>query len=313
MDRQAFRKPHEPWVAAGGIDCQAADMVATISAEMPLGDVQKHLAEIGQWFPIDGALDRAIGDLVAENSTGPLRLGYGAWRDLLLGCQFRIAGEELITAGGRTMKNVAGYDLTKFMIGQRGVFGKIVTITVRTYRKPAGALAARFAASDRFIETIIDTPLRPRWAILKRREPDDVELWCGWLDETDALKFFEEQLPALSPIEILRQTVDEEQTLRGNLWDLAGDLGGDYFRASVPPIAILEFSGKSKLKNWAADAAFGIVRGNYSSEEIEPIELSANAVGGSVVFHSKDAEPRWKATAEELEILNRLREAFAAK
>ena len=63
------------------------------------------------------------------NSTGPLRLGFGAWRDLLLGAQFYNGRGELITAGGRTVKNVAGYDLTKFMVGQRGVFGRLLTLT----------------------------------------------------------------------------------------------------------------------------------------------------------------------------------------
>ena len=65
----------------------------------------------------DGAT-KALGRLVEHNSSGPLRLGYGAWRDLLLGCQFHNGRGELITAGGRTVKNVAGYDLTKFMVGQ---------------------------------------------------------------------------------------------------------------------------------------------------------------------------------------------------
>jgi hypothetical protein len=291
------------------MDCQAADMVATISGDLLLGEVQRRLAEIGQWLAIDGGADRSVGDLVAENSSGPLRLGYGAWRDLLLGCQFRTATGELITAGGRTMKNVAGYDLTKFMVGQRGEFGEIVTLTVRTYRKPAGAIAARFAASDRFIETIIATPLRPRWGILCRRETGAAELWCGWLDEIDALNFFQEQLPALSPIEILRQTVAEDEILRGQLWEFSGE----YFRASVPPIRILEFARQAGLQNWSADAAFGIVRGNYSAQEIERIEKAAESVGGSVLFQSKNNDPRWRATAQEREILSRLRLAFTGK
>ena len=60
----------------------------------------------------------------------------------MLGCQFRIATGERITAGGRTMKNVAGYDLTKFMVGQGGVFGQVETIVTRTYRRPSGAPGA---------------------------------------------------------------------------------------------------------------------------------------------------------------------------
>src|SRR5207344_1331571 len=100
------------------------DLSATFAADVTLGAAQAKLREHGQWLPIDGGNDETLGALVERNSTGPLRLGFGAWRDLLLGAQFTNGDGELITAGGRTVKNVAGYDLTKLMVGQRGVFGK---------------------------------------------------------------------------------------------------------------------------------------------------------------------------------------------
>src|SRR5687767_4207407 len=109
------------------------DMYAIVAADVALARVQETLAAKGQWLPIDGDPNTTVGQLIETNSTGPLRLGYGHWRDLLLGAQFTNGRDELISAGGRTMKNVAGYDLTKFMVGQRGVFGKLVTITTRTY------------------------------------------------------------------------------------------------------------------------------------------------------------------------------------
>src|SRR5688500_14037026 len=99
-------------------------MSATIAADVTLAQVQNALAPTGQWLPIDGQPDLPIGQLVETNSSGPLRLGYGHWRDLLLGAQFHNGSGDLITAGGRTVKNVAGYDLTKFMVGHRGVFGR---------------------------------------------------------------------------------------------------------------------------------------------------------------------------------------------
>src|SRR5258705_6516880 len=139
-----FRSNHTPLVAPGGMECFARDMTVTISADVTLSAAQGKLAEFNQWLPIDGDVQSAVGELVESNSTGPLRLGYGAWRDLLLGVQFNNGRGELVTAGGRTVKNVAGYDLTKFMVGQRGIFGRVVTLTTRTYRRPASALLARF-------------------------------------------------------------------------------------------------------------------------------------------------------------------------
>src|SRR4051812_25752197 len=142
-----FRANHTPLVAPGGIECFERDMTVTISADVTLAAAQAKLAEFNQWLPIDGDMQIALGELVESKSTGPLRLGYGGWRDLLLGVQFLNGRGELITAGGRAVKNVAGYDLSKFMVGQRGIFGRLVTLTTRTYRRPTDALLARFGAN----------------------------------------------------------------------------------------------------------------------------------------------------------------------
>ena len=208
-----FRKPREALVGPGEMDCHAADMTATFAADVPLNVAQAKLAQIDQWIPVDGNPEFTVGRLVEENSTGPLRLGYGAWRDLLLGCQFRIATGELITAGGRTVKNVAGYDLTKFMIGQRRIFGSVVTITMRTYRRPAAALLARFDPSDRWISGKIATPLRRRWAILTSSA-----LWCGWLDGAIEIDFFEKLVARESPAELVRRSLDQDIAHRAKLW-----------------------------------------------------------------------------------------------
>src|SRR5215212_8366616 len=146
-----FRPQRPPIVSPGDMELHERDMTATFSADVTLAAAQERLAAIGQWLPVDGDASWTLGRLVEINSTGPLRLGYGAWRDLLLGCQFLNGAGELITAGGRTVKNVAGYDLTKFMVGQGGVFGRLVTLTTRTYRRPTVALLARFPARQAII------------------------------------------------------------------------------------------------------------------------------------------------------------------
>src|SRR5204863_9510330 len=123
-------------------------MTVTFTAEFRRANAQAKLRELVQWLPVDGPESWTLVRLVETNSSCPLRLGYGAWRDLLLGCQFHNGRGELITAGGCTVKNVAGYDLTKFMVGQGGTFGELVTITTRTHRRPEAALLARFPARE---------------------------------------------------------------------------------------------------------------------------------------------------------------------
>src|SRR5688572_11219678 len=171
-----FRPDNAPLVPPGGIECHERDMTVTVSADVALSALQRRLGEMAQWLPVDGDPQATVGRLVEGNSTGPLRLGYGAWRDLLLGCQFHNGLGELITAGGRTVKNVAGYDLTKFMVGQHGVFGRVVTITVRTYRKPEAALLATFAPDVRRLNALLTTPARPQWSVLTSDA-----LLCGYL------------------------------------------------------------------------------------------------------------------------------------
>ena len=181
---RSFRPQRPPLVAPGEIEHHVADLTVTAAADVTLAELQQKLGEQDQWLPIDGEPSQPVGKLIETNSTGPLRLGFGAWRDLLLGMQFTIGDGRLITAGGRAMKNVAGYDLTKFMVGQFGMLGQIVTITARTNKRPAAALLAKFDRSDKLIGELLPTSSRPQWAMLA-----EGFLWCGYLGDEKTITF----------------------------------------------------------------------------------------------------------------------------
>jgi hypothetical protein len=215
--------------------------------------------------------------LVETNSTGPLRLGYGAWRDLLLGCQFLNGRGELITAGGRTVKNVAGYDLTKFMIGQRGIFGRLVTITTRTYRKPVAAILTRFAPDSRLINRLLPTPCRPQWLVHTSQAT-----LCGYMGDQRTIEYYRRALPAHHPLEIIERTLEADMEHRAQLWRAAGIDGS--FRAAVPPVKTLEFAAATAVPDWSADGAFGIVIGIADQLQQDKIRSAAQAAGGSVYF-----------------------------
>jgi FAD/FMN-containing dehydrogenase len=178
------RPPCSALVEPGRVRHYAPDMTVTASADVRLDALQAALGD--QWLPIDGPGEATLGALVEINSTGPLRLGYGAWRDLLLGVQFRNGLGELITAGGRTVKNVAGYDLVKLMVGQGGCLGELVTITARTYLRPAGALFAEFGGDAEGFAALSAGNVRPQWALL-----GEGALWCGYLGDEAAIAFYE--------------------------------------------------------------------------------------------------------------------------
>lgn len=266
------RGPRSALVAPGEIDHHVNDMTATVAADVTLRAVQAQLGPHRQWLPVDGDPAASIGSLVMRNSTGPLRLGYGAWRDLLLGVQFNDKTGQLVTAGGRVMKNVAGYDLTKFFIGTHGSIGTPVSLTVRTYLKPVGAIVARFAPTGvaATVRKLLPTDLRPQYAMLTRES-----IICGYLGDEHTLRFYESKLRATADVKQLdRISLDDDTDLRQLHWS-----GHQRLRASVPPTQVEAFVRDAKLERWAACAAFGIV---VSSDRIDADRANAvaRALGG---------------------------------
>jgi glycolate oxidase FAD binding subunit len=278
-------------------------MTATFSADCTLRLAQEKLGEIGQWLPVDGDPDATLGSLVARNSTGPLRLGFGAWRDLLLGAQFTNGRGDLISAGGITVKNVAGYDLTKFIVGSFGVFGRLITFTARTYRKPDGAVLARFAPDPATLHGMLATPLRPQWALLTGGE-----LLCGYLGDEVTLGWYQANVGTLGPIDVSRRGLDEDIAHRGELWRVAD--GSLAFRAAVPPAKLKDFTDILLSVGWVADPAFGILVGSTDEGGKQRLRDVATSVGGSIRFGTSPDDLDASTNPAERQIIERLKMAF---
>lgn len=111
------------------------DLTVTVEAGMSLASLQSILADAGQFLALDSAYgDRAtLGGIVATGDTGSWRQRYGGVRDQLLGVSFVRSDGEMAKAGGRVVKNVAGYDLMKLFTGSYGTLGMICQVTFRVY------------------------------------------------------------------------------------------------------------------------------------------------------------------------------------
>src|SRR5439155_315370 len=114
------------------------DLSATAEAGIGCDLLRQQLADRGTWLALDppGLAGRTLGSVVATATAGPLRHGFGAVRDHLLGVTFVTGDGRLVQSGGRVMKNVAGYDLTKLAAGGFGAFGVIVLVHLRLRALP---------------------------------------------------------------------------------------------------------------------------------------------------------------------------------
>lgn len=120
------------------IEHAVGDLTITVEAGIKFSEIQEILAKHQQTLALDPTFpDHAtIGGIVATADTGSLRQRYGSVRDQLLGITFIRADGEIAKAGGRVVKNVAGYDLMKLFTGSYGTLGIISQVTFRVYPLP---------------------------------------------------------------------------------------------------------------------------------------------------------------------------------
>jgi glycolate oxidase FAD binding subunit len=154
----------------------AGDLVVRVQGGTRLADLQAALAPAGQWLALDPPEPGAtVGGVVAANASGPRRLRYGTVRDLIIGVTVVLADGTVARAGGKVVKNVAGYDLAKLFCGSLGTLGLVAEATFRLHPRPPAAAAVTLE---------VDTPERVGAAVApllrSTLEPSAVEL--AWPD-----------------------------------------------------------------------------------------------------------------------------------
>lgn len=150
------------------LEHEPADLTATAQAGITLESLQRHLAQAGQWLPLDPPLaSRAtLGGLLAVNASGPQRLGYGTLRDLVIGLRAVSDDGLIFKSGAKVVKNAAGYDLPKLFIGSLGTLGVIIEVTFKLLPLPKArrTLIASFrdlAQAGEAIRQVLASALNP--------------------------------------------------------------------------------------------------------------------------------------------------------
>lgn len=144
------------------IEFDPGNQVLIAGSGLPLERLQDELADKNQWLPVRPPFaiqGHSLGGVMALGACGPERIHYRAPRDLVLGLRFIDGSGQKISTGGKVVKNVAGYDMTRLMIGSAGTLGLITEVACRVMTLPErctalsaiGSLSTCATAASRFV------------------------------------------------------------------------------------------------------------------------------------------------------------------
>lgn len=184
----------------GLIDYPARDMTVTVEGGMTLEDLTARLTAEGQQLPLDmGDPGMTIGAFVAADLAGPRQYGYGTMRDYLIGMEAVDGQGRVFHAGGRVVKNVAGYDLCRLMTGSRGALGILTQLTFKLKPLADGFVIHRWqfdslAAADAALAALNESATRPVVIDLEASGPTNVVIDVGVEGRQDVCDWQVEQL-----------------------------------------------------------------------------------------------------------------------
>jgi glycolate oxidase FAD binding subunit len=155
-----------------------AEMIAVVEAGMRLGELQRILAEGGQEWSVDAPEEATVGGVIASGTSSPRRLRVGHVRDTVLEVQLVTGAGRIVRGGGRTVKNVTGYDLPRLMTGSLGTLGILLQVALKLRPLPAARRTVELEGSLQAAERAISAVPLPA-AVLAT--PDRVEIRLeGW-------------------------------------------------------------------------------------------------------------------------------------
>lgn len=315
------------------IDYPVEDLTITVEAGMTIAALIDLLLVNNQRLPIDVPFpDRAtVGGAISVDVAGARRLGYGTWRDRVIGITVVNDRGELCSAGGRVVKNVAGYDLGKLYTGSLGSFGIITQVTLKLQPKPETQtwVTLRVDKNDLVatLNQLSTSQTQPIGVELLSvdNDPQRFDLAVLYEDNADAVAWQREQLIRECPhAEFNSHSQDwvERFTKSPRMADCA-------FRviATMPPSAVAGFvqDVHSERVLVHGHAQSGIVRLGFASiNQNEAITFArrilalATAAGGNSVIRRcptewKSSLPIWGRPPAGLDLMKKIKREFDPK
>jgi glycolate oxidase FAD binding subunit len=296
------------------------DMTCTVEAGCTWSDLQAALAQHGQCVAVDPLWpDRAtVGGIVATNDSGALRLRYGGLRDLIIGMSIVLADGTLARTGGKVVKNVAGYDLHKLMIGAFGTLGVITTVNFRLHSIPQ--CTQSFTISDtaavalgRLMLTLLHGQLSTV-AVQLRGGSDGFALDIQLASLAEVLRTQADALGAMAAAEGL-----VVQTARDEVWNTRqAQMDGDLVcKATMLPSEIVRFAERVRvLGGESVTQATGIMMAGFPgsvAERLPALRGEVEAASGSLMVLKQPSATKldcWGKAPDSLPLMHEIKRRF---
>ncbi len=151
---------------SGMLEYEPDEFTFTALAGTPVAEIERILTEHNQYLPFDPVLVESgatLGGTVAAGLSGAGRYRYGGVRDFILGVQFIDSQGEQVRSGGKVVKNAAGFDLPKFMVGSLGCYGLLVELSFKVLPRPeaTATLSARYSSMVNALEALVRLTRQP--------------------------------------------------------------------------------------------------------------------------------------------------------
>lgn len=321
------------------IEHAVGDLTVTVEAGIRFADLQAMLAKANQFLAIDPAYPATstLGGIVATASTGSLRQRYGGVRDLLLGISFVRSDGEQVKAGGRVVKNVAGYDLMKLLTGSFGTLGAISQLTFRLYPLPENSQTVVLTGAAEMVATaqtkLLSSTFTPAIADLislglDREKSEELGLAVRFDGIEASVTAQSDQLIALGKAlnlkgENLTDSASFWQDLQDRCWQTNSD------RTAICKLGILPSQASEVLGSIAqlhpqiqhyaqihAASGLGILRlDRAEAHTIGQIRDRCAATGGFLSILEAPVEIKqnldvWGYTGNSIEVMQRLKQQF---
>ncbi|MCA2998010.1 MAG: glycolate oxidase subunit GlcE [Rhodocyclaceae bacterium] len=270
---------------AGVIDYQPRELVLTVRAGTPLAEIESLMDQEGQILPFEPphfSAGATIGGTVATGLSGPRRAYAGAVRDFVLGTRIINGKGEDLRFGGRVIKNVAGYDVSRLMVGALGTLGVLLDLSFKVLPKPASEVTLRFEMDESSAIRRLNEwagqplPLSASWWL------DGVAMVR--LSGTNAgvaaakQKLGGEQVSHTEAAEVWRSVRDHQHPF----FQTAEQTSTPLWRLSVPATTSMLALGSKQLHEWG-----GALRWLAADVDADALRAKIAAVGGHATLMYK--------------------------